>query len=199
MKPKVVRLGKNEVAQVGEGKRGQGVKMGTAEIIKPVKGGFKVMPQIKPKVQVYRDPDTNKKYKIGGTMKSVKAKKAAWGANMEGITDKLKPRGNRVATSVPVRAAPKKGEEDRRSKSQLAREAAAKRPAAIRAVPMTDTEAKDALSKRAEKTFSRTAGTIEQKRAAAMAVQTKSQENRQKWKDSQAKLAARRKKMGFKD
>jgi hypothetical protein len=72
LKPKVIRLGKNEVAQVGEGKRGQGIKMGTSEILKPVKGGFKVMPQVKPKIQVYRDPDTNEKYKIADKKKGNK-------------------------------------------------------------------------------------------------------------------------------
>jgi hypothetical protein len=69
---RVIKLGKNEVAQVGEGKRGQGIKLGTAEIIKPVRGGFKVMPQIKPNVQIYKDPDSNKKYKITNKKKGSK-------------------------------------------------------------------------------------------------------------------------------
>jgi hypothetical protein len=69
VKKKIVRLGKNDVVQVGEGKKGQGIRIGTAEIIKPIKDGFKVMPQVKPKVQIYKDPDTNKKYKVGDSMK----------------------------------------------------------------------------------------------------------------------------------
>lgn len=187
MKPKVVRLGKNEVAQVGEGKQGQGIKMGTAEILKPVRGGFKVMPQVKPKVQVYRDPDTKQQYKIGGNMKNVNVKKkAALGANIESFLEKRKK-----TKSAP--GAARAAEE-----AAFAKKNPNRKPAA-RAVPLSDEQHRDWLSKRTEKVASRTAGTPEQKRAAAMAVQTKAQEDRQKWKDSNAKLAARRKAMGFKD
>lgn len=87
---KTVKLGKNEVVQVGEGKHGQGVRAGTAEIIRPVKGGFKIMPQVKPKINVYKDPDTKKLYGLGGNMKKVTVKKkAATGAVLTNVARKL--------------------------------------------------------------------------------------------------------------
>jgi hypothetical protein len=64
MKPRkrVINVKKGQAVLIGEGKRNQGVAAGTSEILVPQRGNaWKVMPQVKKKVPIYRDPDNKKK------------------------------------------------------------------------------------------------------------------------------------------
>lgn len=69
-----ISLGKNDAVQVGEGVNNEGVRAGTAEIMKPVgTNSMRVMPQVAPGVELYRDPVTRDTYDATG------ARSAAWG------------------------------------------------------------------------------------------------------------------------
>ncbi len=56
----IVRLARGDTVQVGEGLNQEGVRMGTSELIKPIADGFKVMPQVRPGVEEYRDPNSGR-------------------------------------------------------------------------------------------------------------------------------------------